>query len=199
MTKLFRNNRVKLAALTGLLAVMFRLSSHAAIIYSASGSPSVIINAGGFYSPTVTLSPSTSGASDLQITMVQLVLTFANGDLLDGSSFEGNIVLGGSVSDPGSYINFFPTVTSGSGTYSVTFTGTAADNTGLNGLNPNNFWGLIIWDQDSLSGNQLDSWSLDVTAVPEPVNVALGVFGLLFAVVIVARRRSRKMAGNRPV
>jgi hypothetical protein len=35
----------------------------------------------------------------------------------------------------------------------------------------------------------LNGWSLDITAVPEPVNVALCIFAGVFLVVIVARSR----------
>jgi hypothetical protein len=39
----------------------------------------------------------------------------------------------------------------------------------------------------------LNSWSLDITAVPEPVNVALGCFAGLFLVVSLVRsQRVRK-------
>lgn len=202
MTKLFRNNRVKFGAVSILLAAMFSLSANAAITFSASGSPSVLINSGDSYrTPDITFSPSTSGSTDLQITSVQLVLSFLSADGLNGNDadnpgFQGTITLGGTETSP--YISVYPTVSSSLGTYDVTFTGTAIDNTGLNGLSPNGIWVLDIWN-NGLSGNTLASWSLDVTAVPEPVNVALGVFGLLFAVVIVARRRARKPVASRPV
>jgi hypothetical protein len=49
---------------------------------------------------------------------------------------------------------------------------------------------LVLWD-NSTSGieNGLVSWRLDITAVPEPVTVALGVFAGVFLVVILARSR----------
>src|ERR1035441_9739666 len=74
-----------------------------------SSSP-VLIGGGESFSPTVTFSPGFG--SGLQITSVQLILTFANGDFLDGSTFQGHVVLG--TGSP-SYINFFPTVTGTSG------------------------------------------------------------------------------------
>jgi hypothetical protein len=40
----------------------------------------------------------------------------------------------------------------------------------------------------------LNSWSLGITAVPEPVNVALGVFGGLFAIAGLIKIRRRKKA-----
>jgi hypothetical protein len=66
----------------------------------------------------------------------------------------------------------FSTTTYGSGFQSA-----------FNGQNPNNTWTLFF--ADTVPGDQttLNGWSLNITAVPEPVNVALGVFaGLLVAV-----------------
>ena len=42
---------------------------------------------------------------------------------------------------------------------------------------------------------QVLSWGVNITAVPEPINVALGVFGAVFAgVAVVRRRRARKLS-----
>ena len=78
--------------------------------------------------------------------------------------------------------------TPGSGSqriYDVTFSGAP-----FNGLDPNNTWALVLWDNNT-SGieNGLVSWSLDITALPEPVTVALLVFAGVFLVVILARSR----------
>jgi hypothetical protein len=62
----------------------------------------------------------------------------------------------------------------------------------FNGANPNGTWTIFFADLASGGGSSpstLVSWSLDITAVPEPVNVALGIFGGVFLVVIVARSR----------
>jgi hypothetical protein len=48
----------------------------------------------------------------------------------------------------------------------------------FNNMNPNGTWTLLIADLSAGGGqSQLVSWSLDITAVPEPVNAALGIFG----------------------
>jgi hypothetical protein len=48
-------------------------------------------------------------------------------------------------------------------------------------MNPNGVWTLFFADVSGGGGtSQVNSWSLDLTAVPEPVNVALGVFGAVF-------------------
>ena len=59
------------------------------------------------------------------------------------------------------------------------FNGSAADGT----------WTLFFADEAAGGGQPtLTSWSLDITAVPEPVNVALEIFGCLLAVWSVSRR-----------
>jgi hypothetical protein len=47
--------------------------------------------------------------------------------------------------------------------------------------NPNNTWTLFFADTSAGGVNTLNSWSLDITAVPEPLNMALGIFGVLLA------------------
>jgi hypothetical protein len=70
----------------------------------------------------------------------------------------------------------------------------------FNGSNPNTgTWTLFIADLSSGAQSQVVSWSLDITAVPEPVNVALGVFAGLFAVVGLARNKGlRKLLRQTP-
>ena len=61
--------------------------------------------------------------------------------------------------------------------------------------NPNGNWTLFFSDgvfNDNTTHSTLVNWSLDVTAVPEPINVALGVFGGLFAAFTVGRRMGGK-------
>ena len=61
----------------------------------------------------------------------------------------------------------------------------------FNGMNPNGTWTLFASD---MAGGPLGSqstlvdWSLDVNPVPEPVNVALGAFGLLAGLAAAGRR-----------
>ena len=81
-----------------------------------------------------------------------------------------------------------PTAAPGSfsaGGGSITLNGTFA------GENPNGEWTLFFADVSAGGGTStLNGWSLDITAVPEPVNVALGIFAGVFLVVMVARSRS---------
>ena len=73
-----------------------------------------------------------------------------------------------------------------SGTYvpdsgGVTFAGV------FGGGNPDGDWTMFFVDLSGGSQSTLVSWSLGITAVPEPVNVALAVFGLFIAGVGVGR------------
>ena len=54
-------------------------------------------------------------------------------------------------------------------------------------------WTLFIADVDGGGGNAtLSSWDLELTGVPEPVNVALGIFGGFFVVVQGVRYWKKK-------
>jgi len=67
----------------------------------------------------------------------------------------------------------------------------------FSGMNPNGTWTLFFADLVSGGGTSMvNGWSLDITAVPEPVNVAVLIFGVgLIGVGITRRYRgSRKMA-----
>jgi len=70
----------------------------------------------------------------------------------------------------------------------VTFTVDASTlGTTFNTLNPNDTWTLFF--ADTVNGDQttLNGWSLDITAVPEPANIALGVFVGILAAAALAR------------
>jgi hypothetical protein len=62
----------------------------------------------------------------------------------------------------------------------------------FNSLNPNGTWTLFFADMSAGGQSQLVSWSLDITAVPEPVNVALGIFAAVLLVVTLARSRQMR-------
>ena len=67
--------------------------------------------------------------------------------------------------------------------------GTITLDISFGGLNPNGTWTLFIADLSAGGQSQLVSWSLGITAVPEPVNVALGLFGGLFGGLALCRRQ----------
>ena len=56
-------------------------------------------------------------------------------------------------------------------------------------MNPNGTWTIFFADLSSGETSTLNSWSLDITAVPEPVNVALGISAGVFSLVALARNR----------
>jgi hypothetical protein len=62
------------------------------------------------------------------------------------------------------------------------------DNT-FGGMDPNGTWTLYFADVVHGDGDAtINGWSLDITAVPEPVNVALGMFAGMAVVMTVARQ-----------
>jgi subtilisin-like proprotein convertase family protein len=102
--------------------------------------------------------------------------------------------------------------TGSSGLHSITgtagspLTGTyqpdgASLNTTFGGVNPNGDWTISFFDMASGGGSgpsTLESWSMSIDAVPEPVNVALGVFAGLGLIIIAGlslwRKRSQAVA-----
>jgi subtilisin-like proprotein convertase family protein len=65
-------------------------------------------------------------------------------------------------------------------TENVAFTGTyqaASSLAAFNGGPANGTWTIFVQDLSPGASGTLDSWGLEISAVPEPVNVALGVFG----------------------
>ena len=175
--------------MAGLLAMLFGASARAGL-YTYDFSDSGPIPQGG----TVFSAEHGITGVALSISSIELILTFQDSSSLLGNSsgIQGHLLLG---TDPGSpFVNFYPSATSSSGAeriYDVTFNGVSGSpGIGFNGLNPNSTWGLVLWDNSS-SGfeNGLVGWSLDITAVPEPVNVALGIFAGVFLVVMLVRSR----------
>jgi hypothetical protein len=184
MNASFMNKHTKLVVLSSLLAALFSLSAHAGLYpfdYSDSGP---IPQTGIAFSAEQGITGIASSISS-----IELVLTFYNNQSLSGGSsgIHGLLTLGTASDSP--YVSFNPTATYSSGTesiYDVTFSGSPG--TGFNGLNPNGTWSLVLWDNSTSGvGNGLVGWSLDVTAVPEPVNVALGIFAGGVLVVILVR------------
>ena len=62
----------------------------------------------------------------------------------------------------------------------------------LNGLDPNGDWTIYFSDQGAAGQSTVASWGLDIEAVPEPVSVALGVFGTTTALLVVGRRACQR-------
>ena len=100
-----------------------------------------------------------------------------------------------SLADAGTAINSSVNFASG-GTYQPS---TALS--GLNGQSANGNWSLYFADLASGGGNPtLNGWTLNINAVPEPINYALPLFGLIFIGATVGRfylgRRRKLEAGS---
>ncbi len=118
------------------------------------------------------------------------------------TDLSGYLRLGTTTSSPyydlTSLIHASPEVSGGT-TYTLTYaTATFGSDfqTALNGRNPNDTWTLYFQDTVGSDTTTLNGWSLEVTAVPEPVNVALGVFGVALVGTVGIRRfqQTRKVA-----
>jgi len=88
------------------------------------------------------------------------------------SDLTGYIRLGNLASSP--FVNLDQYLTDGTTSFSV-------DLASLRSLDPNNTWTLFFADTSPGIENSLVSWSLDITAVPEPMEWALIIFFGLFA------------------
>ncbi len=61
----------------------------------------------------------------------------------------------------------------------------------FNGMTVNGTWKLFMADMSGGKQSTVNSWSLEITTVPEPVGIALGVVGSGFLII--------NLAGSRPV
>jgi hypothetical protein len=181
----------KVTFLSCLLAAVFSFSAQAAL-YTFNYSDTGAIPQGG---TTLSFEHAITTGFDYSITSVQLVLTFNDKTSLTGNNLgiEGLLNLGTQSGAP--FVDFFPTATStshGNRIYDVTWTGASGTpGTGFTGLNPNDTWALVLFDHSN-SGieNGLVSWTLNITAVPEPVTVALGIFAGICLLVLIARHKA---------
>lgn len=67
----------------------------------------------------------------------------------------------------------------------------------FNGSDPNGSWTLFVSDLAGGGGDSLsvvESWSLDITAVPEPVGLGLGAFGVVLMLSTTGRYLFRKFS-----
>ena len=77
-------------------------------------------------------------------------------------------------------------------TYTMSFS--SAGDTTFIGSNPNDTWTLFFADTSAGGTTTLNGWSLGITAVPEPVNVALGCFVVMVLAMAGVRRGWRTKA-----
>jgi hypothetical protein len=133
---------------------------------------------------TITL----SGLADTYITSVILHFTLVNGfasDLTTAYLRLGNLTGSPSINLVGNF--------SGSLSSPVTFDVDVSST--FASLDPNNTWTLFFADTSPGGQTTLNGWSLDITAVPEPVKIALPIFGgLLLTTSLVRRFVSQRQA-----
>jgi hypothetical protein len=206
MNKSFLKNRMKAGIIFSLWAVVFSITTHAALYtftLGSSGSPIGVVSPGsGSGFPLVSIQDLSAQGMLPSISSFELTLTFNDSGALasDGTGIQGQLLLGTGGSSP--YVTFNPEATRTSGgnaIYDVVFSGSpGSPGSGFNGSNPNDTWSLLVWDNNSSVGNQLVSWTLDITAVPEPVNVALGIFAGLALLIVGLRRYRMREADSLP-
>src|SRR6266478_4527330 len=159
----------------GVIAALLCLSAQGAL-YTFSGS----FQNGGVISDNSTIGLTDAHTlSGLTTTSRDIILTVN----LSGASISdltGYIRLGNLPSSPS--VNLDQYLTDGTTSFSV-------DLAGLRSSNPNDTWTLFFADTSPGIENSLVSWSLDITAVPEPTNVALGLFAAVFGVGTLWRGR----------
>jgi len=136
-------------------------------LYHASGAGfSIIANSGYSYGSSINLSGVTDSNLGTQLQSVLLTINFSTADYI---GFDGKLRLGDSLTGP--YVSCTPSGTSA--TFSQSYTS-------FDPQDPHNNWTLVF--TSSSSETTVNNWSLDITAVPEPANVALGIFAGLFVV-----------------
>lgn len=209
---------MKKQLLTGLL-LLGTLAAGRAAIYSLGTVDNPGTSAGSFTPLTIvdgnpaavifsTMDLSSAGlGSSLSILTVTLNITGGNNNGLYGYLVSPNDTTVILMNQPGVSVNGFGATgagmnitlsdagstsiqseTSGSvlgGTYRA-----AGSLSGFNGGNPNGSWMLYFADTIAGGGDAtLNGWSLDITAVPEPVNVALGIFGGMMGILALWRKK----------
>ena len=190
MKRLLTHPSRKVAAWAALWALAWSLPA-AAAVYEYSATDLGAVPQGG---TPVSVGLVISDVPASTFTSVTLTLSFNDSTSLLGNSggLQGHLILGTSEASP--YVNFYPVDNSGAGlhTYTATFSGSGDPGVGFGGLNPNNTWGVLLWDNSTSTSGIESGWAgyqVAITAVPEPINGALGVFGAVFTGVAVVRRR----------
>lgn len=172
----------KTLALWAALALTVGTSAHAGIYtFNYSDTGPLYPNAGN----KLTFSHTEGGMPSL-IQEVLLTPQFTSSAGLSAGDIQGRLYLG-TGSSP-----YYESITTSSPTFDGTYYTTTIDfgsGSAFYGQNPNSQWTLNLWDNNVSFGNTLAGSSLEITAVPEPVNVALGIFGGLFGGVLLVQIR----------
>jgi subtilisin-like proprotein convertase family protein len=148
------------------------------------------------------------GASGLNISDVSVTFNISGG--YDGNIYaylshgSTEVVLLDHITGAANSSGFNVTLIDGTGNSIQTASGTAGQPlTGVsytadqnlaafNNTDPNGSWTLFFADEGAGDAPTLNSFNVSLDAVPEPVNMALGIFGGLMGVVAVARSKRVK-------
>ena len=122
---------------------------------------------------------SSASTRDLHFYMNDVGRTFSEGQLTGTWGADGRDVIPGASTPPSAYDN----------ATRLTFDSYISNIEKPAAANPNGQWTLLFADLSSGSASTLTSWQLSVTEAPEPVNVALMVFGGAMGLVGLARNR----------
>jgi hypothetical protein len=175
---------MKIKYLTTVLLMTLGLSARASVVFTDTDANTVIPN-----NNTIGIAETVTGSGlGSSATSVTLNFTLAGGF---GTDLTGYLRLGNSMSSPSydltSLVQGYPTISGTGLNFSVDVS------SAFTGYNPNNTWTLFFADPNAGGTTTLNGgWSLSVDAVPEPVNVALGIFGGLMGLLALARSQMVK-------
>ena len=156
--------------------------------------------AGAALFPTGSLGSTAIPDNNTLGTGTSLTYTLSGGDTSLQTLTLAFTLTGGYASDLQGYLRLGNTTSSTAYDLTTLINSQALGNYSINldatfsGQNPNNTWTMFFADTSPVGTTTVTSWSLTgtaVPAVPEPVNVALGVFGLGFVVIGATRRYLR--------
>jgi subtilisin-like proprotein convertase family protein len=166
--------------------------------YTVSSSPGVVIPDNN---PSGVAYPINFGASGLTVGNITVSLNLSggyNGDIyayLSHGSQISTLLNGPSPGLSGSSMNITfvegtgsPVPTTSSANLSGNYTA-YTDLATFNNTDPNGNWTLFFADLSPGDTSTLNSFSVDITAVPEPVNMALAGFGGLSLMLFLLRRK----------
>jgi subtilisin-like proprotein convertase family protein len=208
-----KNMKMNLTTILGGMACVMGLglgAATASIVTRGSGTVDITVPDGNAAGITSTINVSGLGNVLNSVSLTLNISGGNNGDLYAYLSYNGTSVVllnrpgltGDSAGigyttagynnvtlSDGGYANINTTQNPATGgTYNPSAGSLAFAN--YDGVNPNGNWVLFVSDLNGgdVSFSQLDSWSLTFNAVPEPVDVALGLFAAALLAVAGLRR-----------
>ena len=166
---------MKTTFLVGFIALALCFQAEGGL-YPATATSPITIPAGDPYG--ISSSMDLTSVSGLGSSISGLILSVHFNDtasLLLGE-INGTLRLGDYTGAP--HIDFNPTTftTVGTGDYLYSLN-TEASGVHFTGSNPHDNWTLFLSNASGANDNQLTGWSLNITAVPEPIDLALEIFG----------------------